>query len=51
MKVRVLFIHPVSGLHDVTIENSPSIEDARRKLEEAKCKVLTIEEEIGRITK
>jgi hypothetical protein len=45
MKIRVLFIHPTTGLHDVTIEDAPSIEDAKQKLNEANCKVLTIEEE------
>ncbi|GLI82371.1 hypothetical protein ANABIO32_00570 [Rossellomorea marisflavi] len=45
MKVRVLFIHPTSGMHDATIENASSVDEVKKKLEEANCAVLTIEEE------
>lgn len=45
MKVRTTFIHPTKGIQDATIENAPSAEDVKSKLEEIGCSVLTAEEE------
>lgn len=45
MKVRVTFIHPERGLHDVTIEDASSVSDVIDKLREIGCSVLVAEEE------
>jgi hypothetical protein len=50
MKVNVLFIHPVSGMHDVTVEEAPSVEHVRKRLEEEKCQILNIEEALTQNT-
>jgi hypothetical protein len=49
MKVNVLFIHPVSGMHDITVEEAPSVEHVRKRLEEEKCQVLRIEEDLTEV--
>lgn len=45
MKVRILLIHPKKGIHDVLIENAPSVEDATNKLKGIGCTILRAEEE------
>lgn len=44
MKVDVLFIHPKTGLHSVTILETPSVEEVKEKLTELGCAVLYAEE-------
>lgn len=45
MVVRTVFIHPKTGLHDVSVQQAPSIEYVVNRLKEIGCKVLTAEEE------
>lgn len=45
MKVRVVFIHPQSGLQDISVLQAPSVEHVVGKLKEVGCEVLTAEEE------
>lgn len=45
MKVRVTFIHPITGLHDLSILEAKSVESVVTKLREMDCGVLVAEED------
>lgn len=46
MKVRAVFAHPVSGIHDVIVGNTETktVEEFKKRLEEHGCSVLFVEE-------
>lgn len=45
MKVRAIFAHPISGIHDVIADaKEKSIEEFKVALEDMGCSVLSVEE-------